>query len=461
MPRPHRSEDAVSLSRNWKPFRIPLTLPAVTMVNSIIAEVEVAEAQPGARQRRRREAAVPAFKRTIGAIVADLAHRLLEVEHTPSAAMLPGVRLSLDTSKLGRKAGRYDPPFLGVTLPKILNIMARVALVTVEVGEWSGLLGTGRLTIVRPTRRLAEMLAHADLQFPDWGLCLDQELVMLRADKGDPQRGGELVDYTDDDTTSRLRGEVQRINAHLRQADITVLKDDPALARINPALRHLHRVFNRSSFDLGGRFGGATFWTQLHRHERAAVRIDGHPIATADFSSMGTRLLYAEAGVLPPAGDLYDLDGFGPPYRDAVKLFASGSMFVKGRPQQAPVTPRRKSGLRFGLHLETLPYGTTMSALAYAWEKRHSGLYHAPWRAGGQYDEQRTGWLYRDLGHRLLRRESDIIVRVLLDLVDLGVTALPLHDGVLVARPHAETARSVMQAVYLQHTGQPIPVGVE
>ncbi|MGL4962398.1 MAG: hypothetical protein ACRC67_14275 [Inquilinus sp.] len=460
MPKPHRSEDAASLSRNWKPFRIPLTVPAVALVNGIIVEIMAEEGRT--RQRRRRDADVPNFKRTIGAIVADLAHRLLEIEHDPSDIRLPGVRLTLRTSKLGRKARRYDPPFLGKTLPTILDTMARCGLVTVEKGEWSGSDEPGKLTIVRPTLRLAEMLTQADLQFPDWGLCVDQEIIMQRSANDDPQHKGALVDYADDANTTGLREEVRRINDHLRHADITVLKDDPALARINPALRFVQRVFNQSSFDHGGRLGGAQFWTMLHRHERSAVRIDGHPVATVDYSSMGTRLLYAEAGVLPPDGDHYDLDGFGPAYRDAVKRFASGSLFVKGRPLHE-VTPRRPSGLRFGLHLETLPYGTTMGALTTAWERRHAGLRWATWGQPSRQDEevQQTGWLYRGLGHRLFRRESDILVRVLLTLNAQGITALPLHDAVLVARPHAEVARSVMQSTYLEATGQPIPVSVD
>lgn len=459
MPKPHRSEDAASLSRNWQPFRLPTTAPSRALIDGIISEIEAEEERQGLRKRRRKGRDRPAFERTVAAIIADLAYRLLEVapppeeiEHNTEAGPLPGVRLSLDRAKLCKAPGRYDPRFLGKTLPDILDTMAlpSVGLVTVERGEWSGSIMPGKRTIVRPTPALAERLTAADLAFPDWGLCPDQEIVLLRASDPSFWDHGALEEYTDTDDTERLRDEMRRINAHLDRADITVLKDDPELARINPALRRMQRVFNRSSFEMGGRLGGPYFWASMRRAERQAIRIDGHPTVTLDYSSMGTRLLYARAGVVPPAGDLYDLDAFGPAYRDGVKKFASATLFKTGRPTRMP------QGMA-----ELFPWATSVATVAAAWERKHRALLDAPWRAGGQYDEQRTGYLYRNLGHRLMRTESDILVRVILDLNACGITALGLHDAVIVAQPHAETARSVMLSVYSEVTGQTIPVSLE
>ncbi|MGO4728089.1 MULTISPECIES: hypothetical protein [unclassified Inquilinus] len=363
MPKPHRSECPLSRSRNWQPFRLPITAPSRALADSIIAEIEAEEGRHCLRKRRRKGRDRPAFERTVAAIIADLAYRLLEIEHAPDDAVLPGVRLSLDTSKLGRKPGRYAPRFLGKTLPETLDVMARpkvgdghgVGLVTIDKGEWSGSQAAGKRTIVRPTRALAERLAEADLQFPDWGLCPDQEIVLLRAPDLSFWESGTLVDYPDTDDTQRLRDEMRRINSHLDRADITVLKDDSELARINPALRRIQRVFNRSSFEFGGRLGGPYFWASMRRAERQAIRIDGHPTVTLDYSSMGTRLLYARAGVLPPSGDLYLLDGFGPAHREGVKKFASATLFKTGRPDKMTM------GLR-----PLFPWATSIGTVAAA-----------------------------------------------------------------------------------------------
>lgn len=57
-----------------------------------------------------------------------------------------------------------------------------------------------------------------------------------------------------------------------------------------------------------------------------------------------------------------------------------------------------------------------------------------------------------------MRTESDILVRVILDLNARGITALGLHDAVIVAQPHADTAQAVMLDVCREVTGQTIPV---
>jgi hypothetical protein len=47
----------------------------------------------------------------------------------------------------------------------------------------------------------------------------------------------------------------------------------------------------------------------------------------------------------------------------------------------------------------------------------------------------------KGLGFHLMHTESEIMVRVLTTLLSEGVTALPLHDGLLVRRSHASTRR--------------------
>jgi hypothetical protein len=57
------------------------------------------------------------------------------------------------------------------------------------------------------------------------------------------------------------------------------------------------------------------------------------------------------------------------------------------------------------------------------------------------------------IGPRLMFIESQILVMALLALHRLGVTALPLHDSVIVAASQAETARDVLRDSYQRHTG--------
>ena len=57
--------------------------------------------------------------------------------------------------------------------------------------------------------------------------------------------------------------------------------------------------------------------------------------------------------------------------------------------------------------------------------------------------------------------ESEILVQVLLRLIDHGVTALPIHDAVLVAEAHEQQAARVMHACFEEATGFPGVVKVE
>jgi hypothetical protein len=60
-----------------------------------------------------------------------------------------------------------------------------------------------------------------------------------------------------------------------------------------------------------------------------------------------------------------------------------------------------------------------------------------------------------------MRIESDILVAVLLSLMKDGITALPLHDAVLVQERHAETAKATMQREALRRIGVAIPVDIK
>lgn len=58
-----------------------------------------------------------------------------------------------------------------------------------------------------------------------------------------------------------------------------------------------------------------------------------------------------------------------------------------------------------------------------------------------------------NMGMQLFRKESDILVDVLLKLKAQSVVALPIHDAVLVADEDKETAVRVMKEVFKKHTG--------
>ena len=68
---------------------------------------------------------------------------------------------------------------------------------------------------------------------------------------------------------------------------------------------------------------------------------------------------------------------------------------------------------------------------------------------------------YTGIGHYLQFLESQILVEVLLKLIENCITALPLHDAVLVSEFHVYKSIQVMEQVFLDMTNVPSIVMVE
>lgn len=62
------------------------------------------------------------------------------------------------------------------------------------------------------------------------------------------------------------------------------------------------------------------------------------------------------------------------------------------------------------------------------------------------------------LGLDLMFLESQVLVAVLLRLIEKGITALPMHDGIMVAESKAEVAMRVMKEEARRGTGYDFPV---
>jgi hypothetical protein len=62
------------------------------------------------------------------------------------------------------------------------------------------------------------------------------------------------------------------------------------------------------------------------------------------------------------------------------------------------------------------------------------------------------------LGFQLMRIESDMLIEVVTYLAGAGVTALPLHDAVLVAESKADVAKNAMQGTFQKWTASPCAI---
>jgi hypothetical protein len=275
--------------------------------------------------------------------------------------------------------------------------------------------------IVTPLPAFVDRLSAFEAAFSDFVITLPSETIVLIAKEGQ-------IDYEDTEETRQLRAGIERINAFLMAADIRLL-DRP---HIDTQMRALRRRFQSpdgsARFDRHGRIYGG-FWQNMPKEDRALLRIDGEPIADLDFSSMFPRLAYAEAGLEPPSGDIYDC----PPFendRKGIKTLFNAMMFshLKNWPTDARVLFSGEPKL---------------SAVKRAIFTRHPGI-KAVMKPG--------------IGFKFMYTESRILLDVLLTLESEGVTVLPMHDGIMTADSKAERAIQVMREASKRITGYPLEV---
>ena len=416
-------------ARAFNPFLVAKSDKLKKLIEEVQQQIEGYEAFHQTRQRARRTADQQTHERMIEAIVCDLC--LLHLDPQYDAVHLP---LS---NKVLRKASRYKSPVLGKTLPDLLNVMTapEMDFVVLTKGHKNFRIIDQDLNVVptegvqstlAPGPKLLSRIERFAITQDDIAWSDEQEPIVLRSTKTRGQEVAEAVEYTDTQQTDMLRAETNSINAYLAQADISC-----NYFNTNPNDRYLRRIFNNNSFDQGGRLYGG-FWQRLMSEIRYEhIRINNDMIADCDYGQMSILLLYAEAGAQDqlPEGDLYDLSAYGIPQecRPGIKKVMQAIINSPDTPKRLPKGARKH-----------IPTNVSLKQILTAIEQKHLVIYPL---------------MTSNLGMQLFRKESDILVDVLLTLQKHDVVALPIHDAVLVADEGKETTVRVMKEVFREHTG--------
>lgn len=397
-----------------------------------------------AKRRRRKPEDQLTFDVVTEALVCNLVHRHLsgpsqswQPDHSclPHENRLGWSRIPLSHQRLGKGADRYRSRAMSRMLRPIVKAMADLDLVDLREGR-SGKIRREQSRI-RASDWFRDMMRQQCVSFDDLMRDTANEEVIILKDRKlavwPRTLYAESIDYRDTPDTMRMREEVRSINGWLQGADICFVTDGEGDVHD----RGLRRVFNNRSFESGGRLLGG-FWMQTSMGRDnwellRNVRIEGDAVAVVGYSSMFLRLLYCEAGVQAPSGDLYagikELTDGEHPYREGVQRLLSMLMFRDELPRQA------SKELRLA---DVLPKGVKVKTMVAAICNLHSAVAHL---------------FGTKIGHRLFKRESDILVRVLHRCRDLGIVALPVHDAIIVKEGMSVDARRVMLECYEAATG--------
>ena len=386
------------------------------------------EISKGLRRRARTDAARRNFFTSVEALICNLV--LLSRMDDDTALAVPRAHASMWAK------GRYANPIYGQHFLDAIDVMAKLGLLRKLSKGYRFSAKVAAPSLITPTERLSAYLPLNDFDLTALRRLHEPEVLILRSGR-DGNEPSTSIDYRETRERKLWRGQVQRINSWLRDADIEIADSDERvhLGKDGNLIvihrRSLRRIFNNGTWRHGGRLAGG-FWMSMARAERfQCIRLDGERIADVDYQQLFPRLAYVRAQAPQPEGDIYDVAGDGSG-RDGWKMLLNAMLFANDRLGNWPEGAR-----------EHVPEGTKLRDAIEMLRRKHAPIAHL----------FGTG-----LGFELMRIESDILISVVSHLFRQGITALPLHDAVLVGRSHAETAKHAMQDEFTFRTGSPCAI---
>src|SRR5262249_31211247 len=166
----------------------------------------------------------------------------------------------------------------------------------------------------------------------------------------------------------------------------------------------------------------------LSKYERRSIKVDGERTVELDYGQMALRLLYAQAGVQAPPGDLYRIPSSHRRWkREGMKKVINALLSSETEKTRFPD----------GLKREFEP-ADKFREVRKAIEEHHQPIRHL---------------LCKGAGVKLQALEAEIMIELLLTLKGKGITALPIHDCVLVPYSRAEEAMATMLSLFKERTG--------
>ena len=284
-----------------------------------------------------------------------------------------------------------------------------------------------------------------------------RETIILKApnDKTDKRNEAALSDWEDTQTTIKMRENLDHINENMLRhwydlyiADETydlLLKEIAQRRRrskteeerqknepINLSSRTLRRVFNRGSFEMGGRFYGG-WWQNIPSAYRSVITINGYRTVEADYSQFHPNILYHLHQAKLSGQDAYERI-LGPEHRDlSKKIFNAclNSSYETNRP----------------------PKGMTISQTGLTWREIKERL--------RKTHPQIENAFFTDQGMRLQFYDSQMAEHVMLAFAKDKKPILPVHDSFLVLEDDQELLLERMKSAYQQVLGAGIKIDLK
>lgn len=225
---------------------------------------------------------------------------------------------------------RYNALHISKMTIEVVRLLAAEGLLYVAPGYFNQQTGDGRTSRVWPTRKLVAYFQKARFSVLDVWPVPETEVVILRKGESDEGRAKDAVEYDDTPRTIEMREKLRAYNELLRDTfvDIPTLEkpyiedfDQHGTSHriaVNQGDKFTRRIFNRGSFDLGGRHYGG-WWQRCPKDFRHSLFLNDQPVTEVDYSGLHLVLLYATSGI-----DYWKADGVDPYDLDIPELGNQG-----------------------------------------------------------------------------------------------------------------------------------------
>jgi hypothetical protein len=222
----------------------------------------------------------------------------------------PGLKIAFNRNRNSYSArSRYNSLHISALSIEVVDKLIEVGLLEQHLGFYDRRSGGGsRVSRIWPTETLINFFAEARFGPFDIGHHSDRECIILRAQ--DPEtRSSRDIEYEDTEETNRMRGVLEKYTDLLSTTFIDIPgveenwfnpdpfdSEDTNRVFISQKDKFVRRVFNRGSFEKGGRFFGG-WWQRCPKDWRSAIFMDDFPVSEIDYSGLHIVLLYALAGI--------------------------------------------------------------------------------------------------------------------------------------------------------------------
>ena len=195
-----------------------------------------------------------------------------------------------------------------------------------------------------------------------------------------------------------------------------------------------YRVFNRGSFEAGGRFysRGLRSYMGLPKQLRKFIHLNGEPVVEMDYSGLHLRFAYHLKG-RDYRNDPYEFCRGDEIQRKAHKLAAL--ILINNASRKKAIQATRKTFIEEGIPLLT---DVAINAIFDRLIEEHAFV-----------DE----FFLSDVGVYFQNLDSEIMEGILTHFTEKGIPILPLHDSCLIAGRHEGELRDVMTEEYREVMG--------